>query len=70
MRDVDRHIVRSLDIANKLISLADQGVADSRDDGCLSLYGLVRDCAYRIRRHAERERDLHRWASGQRSVRR
>ena len=39
--------------------LADEGEANSRDDGCVVLYSVVRDCAYRIRAEAEREREAH-----------
>lgn len=56
------HIRRSLDLAQELIILASQGEADSCDDGCIALYGVVRDCAYRIRGVAERERRMHQTA--------
>ena len=55
----NRHIQRSIDLARDLIILSDKGEADSRDDGCIALYGVVRDCGYRIRAHAEREKTLH-----------
>ena len=53
------NIRRSLDLAHDLIMLASQGEADSRDDGCITLYGIVRDCGYRIRRQAESEKAAH-----------
>jgi len=43
-----------------LMILADKGELDMEDDGCGVLYGVVRDCAYRIRAEAEREREAHR----------
>ena len=46
-------------MARQLIILADQGELDSDDDGCRVLYGIIRDCAYKIRIQAERERELH-----------
>lgn len=55
----DRHLMEALRIAQDLIALADQGEADSEDDGCRILYGLMRDCGYRLRREALRERDAH-----------
>ena len=58
------NIVRSLDLAKNMIMLATQGEADSRDDGCMVLYGVVRDCAYKIQSVAERERLIHQ-SSGQ-----
>ena len=42
-----------------MLILADMGDLDSEDDGCRVLYGVVRDCAYKIRAQAERERDAH-----------
>ncbi len=55
----NQYIQEALEIARKLIILADQGELDSKDDGCLVLYGIIRDCAYKIRAQAERERKLH-----------
>jgi hypothetical protein len=49
-----------LETARGMANLADQGQAECEDDGCAVLYGLVRDCAYRIRGQAEREREAHR----------
>lgn len=53
------HIRRSLDLARDMIILANEGEADCCDDGCMALYGIVRDCAYRIRGVAEREKTAH-----------
>jgi hypothetical protein len=60
MRPANRHILEALALARQLIILADEGEADSEDDGCVALYGEIRDCAYRIRLQAEREREAHR----------
>lgn len=56
----NRHIRKALEIARKLTVLADEGEAKSEDDGCVLLYSVIRDCAYKIRTQAERERDAHR----------
>ena len=56
----DTFIHRTLELARELTLLADQGEAQCQDDGCAVLYGVVRDCAYKIRGRAEQERDLHR----------
>lgn len=53
------HIRKALDIARKLTVLADQGEAKSEDDGCVLLYSVIRDCAYKIKAQAEREREAH-----------
>lgn len=55
----NRHIREALEASRNLMILADEGEADSKDDGCMVLYSVVRDCAYRIKAEAERERDAH-----------
>jgi len=60
MQIPNKNIRESLSLAKELIGFADHGQAESKDDGCLLLYGLVRDCGYRIREEAEREKRVHR----------
>ena len=56
---IDNYVRRALEAAKELALLADEGdVTD--DDGCAVLCGVIRDCAYKIRRRAELERDRHR----------
>ncbi len=55
----NEHIRESLDLVRNLIILADEGERDSNDDGCRLLYGVIRDCAYKIKNEAERERLAH-----------
>lgn len=52
-------IKQALEKARQLIILADEGEAHCLDDGCAVLYGVVRDCAYKIRAEAEREKQAH-----------
>lgn len=40
--------------------MSEEGEASAPDDGCRLLCGIVRDCAYRMRASAEKERDAHR----------
>lgn len=54
------HIRETLEYARRLSILADTGEQDSKDNGCAVLYGIVRDCAYKIRSRAEFEREEHR----------
>jgi hypothetical protein len=56
----NRNIKEALELSRQLTILADEGEASSRDDGCAVLYGVVRDCAYKIKGRAEREREIHR----------
>jgi hypothetical protein len=55
----NEHIKEALDLVRNLIILADDGERDSNDDGCRLLYGVIRDCAYKIRYEAEREKNAH-----------
>jgi len=59
MNGSNKHLKEALEMSRKLTILADEGEASSRDDGCAVLYGVIRDCAYKIRSRAERERDVH-----------
>ena len=60
MKSINKNIDKSLEMAKKLIFLADKGEMASKDDGCVLLYSIIRDCAYKIRMKAESERDTHR----------
>lgn len=55
----NQHIREVLEIVRQLIIVADQGDLDSKDDGCRVLYGIIRDCAYKIRAQAEHEHEIH-----------
>jgi len=55
----NEHIKETLELVRGLIILADEGERDSRDDGCRLLYGVIRDCAYKIKNEAEREKLAH-----------
>jgi len=59
MRDDDANILRVLQLAREMLIIADQGQAVAVDDGCRLLYGVIQDCAYKIRLEAEREREAH-----------
>ena len=59
MSNCNGYIKKSLQVANDLTLLADEGEGQSTDDGCALLYGVIRDCAYKIRAQASREKDVH-----------
>ena len=59
MRGPNQHILEALELARRLTILADEGESGAEDDSCRVLYGQIRDCAYTIRRLAEREREAH-----------
>jgi len=55
----NKNIVAALDLARQMVVLAEKGEAESSDNGCAVLFGVLRDCAYKIRKEAERERKAH-----------
>lgn len=42
-----------------MIILADEGQLAAQDDGCRLLYGVLQDCAYKLRKQAEEEKAAH-----------
>jgi len=59
MRKCNEHLLETLELARQLTILADEGEADAEDDGCVVLYGVVRDSAYKMRQQAQHEREAH-----------
>jgi hypothetical protein len=59
MRTSNELLRRTLQLAEMMVELADQGDAAREDVGCGVLYGLLRDSAYKIRRVAEQEKEDH-----------
>ncbi len=50
---------RTLELAARMLELADAGDAVREDVGCGVLYGVLRDSAYRIERLAAAEQEAH-----------
>lgn len=59
MKPSNKNINRVLELSHKLLSIADRGDIQRRDDSCGVLYGIVRDCAYKILDAANKERSRH-----------
>jgi len=59
VRPCNLHIARTLQLANEMIDLADQGDSDREDNGCGILYGVLRDSAFKLKQLAEAERRNH-----------
>ena len=55
----DGNMKTALKLVEDMKSLADKGQDESRDYGCAMLYGVIRDCAYKIGAYAEREQTIH-----------
>ena len=59
MRSCDKHIVKTLELTELMIHLADEGDADREDTGCGILYGVLRDSAYKLKILAKEEKKAH-----------
>jgi hypothetical protein len=59
MRMCNEMLRRTLQLAEIMVELADQGEGAREDIGCGVLYGLLRDSAYKIRKVAEQEKEDH-----------
>ena len=59
MKACDRNIKSTIQLAKEMIKLADKGDIDREDNGCGILYGILRDCAYKLKKMAETEKENH-----------
>jgi len=48
-----------MEMTEDLTRLAEEGELASQDDSCAVLYGIVRDCAYKIKARATLEKERH-----------
>jgi len=58
VKQCDQNIKSTLEIAEEMIRLANEGDADREDTGCGILYGILLDSAYKIKKLAEEEREV------------
>ncbi len=59
MRPCDRIIRKTLELAERMKAIADEGDAVREDVNCGVLYGILRDSAFKIARLAEEEKAAH-----------
>ena len=59
MQDKNTNVRRLIEVATDLIQVADKGHAECHDENCVGLFGLAKDCGYRIRAAAEHEFAAH-----------
>ena len=59
MKACDRNIKSTIQLAKEMIELANKGDIDREDNGCGILYGILRDCAYKLKNLAETEKENH-----------
>lgn len=48
-------ILEAMKLAEKMLLMSEQGVVSCNDDSCWLLFGVIRDCGYKIRRTIEEE---------------
>ncbi len=59
MRPCNFNLKISLELSDEMLKLAEKGDLDREDSGCGILYGIIRDCAFKIRKVAEEEVQAH-----------
>ena len=59
MKSCNKNLLKVIDIAERLLIIADKGDMQRNDDGCGVLYGVVRDSAYKMKSMAEKEIENH-----------
>ncbi|HOO57438.1 MAG TPA: hypothetical protein PLN69_11485 [bacterium] len=59
MQKFNVNIEKLIEISETLLELADRGERDLNDDSCGVLYGVARDCAYKLKKLAECEKQSH-----------
>ena len=58
-RPADQCLKKTLELAERMLRLADNGDAVRNDSGCGVVYGVLRDSAYKLKQLAEAERQAH-----------
>jgi hypothetical protein len=53
------NIIKAVKIGEALMDTANMGDAASTDDSCRILFGVIRECAYKILKQAEYQRLAH-----------
>jgi hypothetical protein len=59
VKPCDQNIIRTIELSEEMIRLADQGDAQREDTGCGILYGVLRDSAYKLLKLAQEEKKRH-----------
>ena len=50
-----QQLLAALELAEEMIRMTDRVENVCDDDGCLVVFGVIKDCAYKIKRAAQRE---------------
>ena len=54
------YLLQALKLVEEMMELSKRGTRFASDNGCLILYGVIRDCAFKIKKIAEEELNHHR----------
>jgi predicted hydrolase (HD superfamily) len=60
VNEPNEYVRKAIRLAAVMKNLADEGEVQAPDSGCAVLFGVIRDCAYKIQGRAEQEEDEHR----------
>jgi hypothetical protein len=58
-KECDKNIARTIEIAQEMIELAQEGYEQQEDPGCGVLYGILLDTGYKILDLAQKEKHAH-----------
>lgn len=61
-RKSNENLLKTIELAKKMLELANEGDRDRLDDTCGIVFGILRDSAYQIRKIAEEECKKHKKA--------
>ncbi len=59
MKPCDKNIKDTIQLVEDMIDLANKGDLEREDTGCGILYGVLLDCAYKLKKLAETEKQNH-----------
>lgn len=51
----EKLIGEAIKLSEKMLSMAENGTVACEDDSCLLIFGVIRDCSYKIRRTIREE---------------
>ena len=58
-RKCDANILKTLELAEAMLLLAQKGDEEREDSNCGILYGVLRDSGYKLKQLAQKEKDAH-----------
>jgi len=59
VKPCDKNIKDTIQLVEDMIDLANKGDLEREDTGCGILYGVLLDCAYKLKKLAETEKQNH-----------